>query len=271
MDFMKAIKAVLNDSRIVAKLGIIFGILIISSAITTILNLFINFTSYIPLSEEYTYLSSLFSLLISLVAPLLTFPLWLYMRGYALEIADSIRKGNLEDPLPEHSNIKRTLSIGGVSLTISYVVILPFILLISAPIFLLMLGLYSDPTFFSSPVMIAILFGLLFIGIASGFTILLVSLFFTPTMTYIYIRTGSVSKAFSMRTVFRILAESWSQWLLYAALVFLLNIIAGILTLLLCCIPVFAPAAIQTFVFALTSAILGSIYYNLDQNQDRIL
>ena len=270
MDFMKAIKAVLNDSRILPKLGIIFGILIISTAISTILNLFINFTSYIPLPEDYAYLSSVFSLLISLVSPLLTLPLWLYMTGYSFEIADSIRKGNIEDPLPEHGNIKRTLSIGGVALTISYAIIFPLILLTFAPFVILMLGLASDQTLFSSPVMIAILVGLLFVGIAGGLTIFLVSLFVTPTMMYIYIRTGSVSKAFSMKTVVRILAESWSQWLFYAALVFALNFVAGILTLLLCCVPIFAPAVIQTLVFALSSAILGSIYYNLDRNQDRI-
>jgi hypothetical protein len=270
MDFMNAIKTAFSDSRLLPKAGIVFAVFLISETIAAIFGAVSKFSSLMPFSNDYYSLATLISLCATLVTPFLTFPIWLYLKGYQFQVANTIRQHSTGDLLPEHSGIRKTLSLGGVYLTLSYAFIFPFILLTAIPGTLGLIWLVSNASSLSAPLILAAIVGLLLLFLLSSIVIFLISAFVAPAMMYLYVRTGSLVHAFSMRHVWSVISNGWLLWLEYICITLVLTLAGGFLKFALCCIPIFASAAVDTLLLISVGSVLGSIYHTLDNRIPKI-
>lgn len=271
MNFSDSIKLLLKDSRLVQKAGIIFGLFVISEIFSLVVNLATNITSIIPLPEDYDGLLSLITICISMLVPFITFPIWMYCQGYAFQVANSIRKDRNSAKLPEHNSWRHTFKIGTIYLSLKLIFTLPFLLIISlfilGPVIAASIGALPVPASEAFFVLAAVM-GVCVVILLSMAVLFVFSTFVIPAMMYIYIHTGSAAKAFSIGIVKKVLAESWLSWLEFLGIVFLLTITAYVLKFFLCCIPIFAAAALDSMVLLATGAMLGTVYIKLDQRLD---
>lgn len=265
---ISSVNRIFSDDRLIPKAGLIFGINFVMYLISLGVDLVPSFGIVIPstLSESAHDLTKTFlSSVLPLVINVLTFPVWIYLKGYQFRISDKIRSGVKGNVLPEHDDIKKTMAVGGIYLTINYTLSIPFIILSLGPVFL-GFTMITRTSGSNIPLLLAFVAGGLVSGIIFGIILLLVNLVIVPCLMYIYLRTGSIAGVFRVANVLSVIKSSWMYWLVLFLANIAFSIISLVIPILSCCLfPVVIPL-LQTLVMLLTSAIVGSIYYNLDKS-----
>ncbi|MEA3356966.1 MAG: DUF4013 domain-containing protein [Patescibacteria group bacterium] len=264
----KSINEILSDSRIVQKVGIIFGINFILHIISLILQVIAitsTLTSGSGIGEEFdpTYIFA--SFVLPIFVQLLTLPVWLYIKGYTYQIANNIRAENTLDILPEHDNPKRTLSFGGIYLTISYTLTIPLAIASILPV---MFALNMSTEWLISSgieVFLGLYAGLIFAAVGFGTALFIINSVIVPCLIYVYLKKKSLIAAYNAANVFRVISASWKQWLLVIGISLAMNVVISILNLVLCCMgPIIIPLT-QTLAVIVTGTLIGLVYNNLDK------
>lgn len=263
---ISSINRIFSDDRLISKVGLIFGINFVLQLISLGINLIPSFSSIIPATySESTrdLISTFLSSILPLVINILTFPVWIYIKGYQFRISDRIRRGGYGECLPEHDDIKKTMSIGGIYLTINYTLSIPFVILSLGPVFL-GFSMISRTNGNDLPLVLAFLAGSLVTGLIFGMILLFVNVVLVPCLMYVYLKTGSIGEVFRFANVWSVVKSSWPYWLILILINIVFKIVSVVIPILSCCLfPVVEPL-MQTLVMLFTSAIVGSIYYNLE-------
>jgi hypothetical protein len=263
MNFHEVVTNSFSDRRIFVKSAYLFGISFVSSLILLITQIVVN----VFYSGTSSATGSIVVLAITLLISILTIPLWLYLQGYKYRIAIDYMQSNNE--LPEHDNFGKTVSLGGATLTFSYTLTFPLIIVSLLPIliggqsvqkYLIGMGAQSVLGFSAALLVLGLLFGIVLFVIGD---------FIVPVMMYTYIRTGKYSEAFSFRRFIRVVKSAASDWVLYFLLMVFLKLGGIVITILAYAtcilIPIITPL-IEIFAIVFTGALLGSIYKRISSD-----
>ncbi len=192
-----------------------FGIYTLISLISTIIiiaAISLIFVSFVLILESIASLNFAFTMIIATIFAIffaLFFTLNIYLQGYIIEMIKNIKEKK-QIVIPEHKNISVKLKYGiaqfllGVGpMTISF-------LMLGFSIAMIAVGANNAVT-------ILIIFGVLMVLIATIFSIIM-GIFVLPSMLYIYLDTGSISKAYSLTKIYKIIKNSWKYFLIIYAL-----------------------------------------------------
>lgn len=265
---MNSIRTAFSDANLMRKVGIVFGIFVVIEAISFVLSSVINVSSMFPFVNYDV--QSLFIIVLSFIGPLFGLPFGIYLLGYQYSIAQTMSTAHQSEPLPEHNDLLRKFKFGCVDILIRTLFYVPIMLLLGTPIVLTTVFLLKelDTTGSPDPIVssLAFLVLLAFIFIMLSFWVF-ITIFIVPTIMYIFIQTHSLGAAFSLTKIKAILAQSWLTWLVFYLITFVFGLIGGLAQLLLCCIPIFAGAFIDTIILVSLGSVLGSVYVHLNEKR----
>lgn len=276
MNFTNSIKAIFNDRRLVYKAGLIFGLYVISEIVSLGIGTLVDLSSFFSSMVKSSSVLTLMTTSVSFIGPMVIFPVLIYAMGYMYRTADAVRKQSGGDLLPEHTDIKRTFTLGSVYFgeyyTFNFIFSIIIILAIVAGMFIFSRDSIAPDSSTFSILLISLIVGLVVVILLTAIVMFFVNTFVVPSMMYIYLKKNSFALTFSFKAVSAVIVQAWQEWLLYYLFTALLAFLTLALKILVCCVPVFVPAFIETLDLLCSAGILGSIYSELDQKiSDEVL
>ncbi|MDD3661580.1 MAG: DUF4013 domain-containing protein [Candidatus Dojkabacteria bacterium] len=274
MEFLNFIPRVFNDRRLLPKAGVIWAIFFFNTIFSLGINAALTSTDIFRFSSfafPRGFSNDAFPLLaiaMPTLSSLILLPVMLYVRGYFLETADSIRTSAVKkddlDVLPEHSNLGKTLTTGLVYIGAQFLLIGPLVLItmISAALPIVLLS-SIDSTWITALLIAAFVFLMIILSVVMFAVAILV----IPALMYVYLKYRDLGKLMSPSTIMTVITHAWPQFLGVAVIMLVINVLFGILTVVLCCCGPIVSPTVETAGFLVHSAMLGGIYYNLDKKK----
>ncbi len=256
MDFNGLWNTIKTDKNWFKKIGIIWGLSLITYLISVIVQVLTYSSGLITpfISEEYMMLTQL---LLMFILPfsiqILIFPIYLYISGYKFKIAK-------DQAIDDHSDIKSMFKLGGIYITTSLSMNIVFGLLsiLVSTIFLILLiaALQS----FNLAMILGVISGAIVMMFISFFVMTFINGFLVPSMMFIYLKTESIPSMFNIDYLKPTLKAIWQDLLLLMIVNYFLGILLGMFSFILCCLGPLTSAAVETIRLVLNGLLLGQIY-----------
>ncbi|MCB9789854.1 DUF4013 domain-containing protein [Candidatus Nomurabacteria bacterium] len=262
IDIQKALKYIFDDQDWIMKVGILIVVFAVVSFLTQIMNiggsvitnigdtgLFENSTisGIIPLITQMTVSASV--MIISL-------PVTIYISGYSLETTLNVMNGKAS-PLPDHNNLgyKLRLWLGNfviglapkaITATLALILIVPLAILISINWDSSSVGIW----------VLLMIFAIFIVGIVDFF----INSLIRRSMTYLFLKSGSISGAFNFREVMKISRMWWKDLLLVALIGILAIFVIWIVGVMSCFFSFIVSPALNVLYLLFMAHLIGQVY-----------
>ncbi|MBN1618910.1 DUF4013 domain-containing protein [Candidatus Dojkabacteria bacterium] len=276
MNPLESINKVLSDKRIIPKVGVILGLSFIETLIYFILTIITESTALFKSTLAYNEIlinaiNIVFGNILPIVISLLTLPVWIYTQGFLYAIANNVRL-NENEVIPEHGDINKLMKLGGKYLSVRYSLTIPFVITAMIPALFFMTTSKEIMQMNNPNIVIFLILWIIICAILFSITLGFIDGFVVPAIMYAYLNNHNTrfdSILNSMKDMLlSSVRSSWPTWIflfIINSLISLLTIFIRIISCILC-IGVLVIPFIDTFTLLVNSAILGTIYYNMDRD-----
>lgn len=243
----------------VSTFGVYALINFVSSLIIGFAAVFIFFAISLVLEEFDTLMLTLIGVF-SFFFFAIYFLVYLYLQGYIVELVKNIKEE--KEKLPKHKDLKGKMRQGIDYFLLGLGPIVFSIAVLAFSITLILLGTSNLETSEALGIILIIA------GIFSSFLSILITLFVTimviPSMLYIYIDTGAVSKAYCFKKVKIIVKKMWKEF----SIIYLVSLVMSMIVSSLGqmpCIGFIIMILGTIYIVFITSFLKGKVFAEIDK------